>query len=432
MTLQTRILLLVTSLLVTAVIGTASVPTWTTRQALLAQTEADGRVIAGLVARSASFAEQVPRDVEEAIGDQMVAEATIAAHLISVAQAAGLSDDEITGMLQDITASTVLDEFWITDESGYAYLTTEDVEFTFSPDAEAQPQASVFWPLLTGEETTVVQEARRREIDEGIFKYVGVAGIDQPRIVQLGTSAELLDELAEEMGPARLADEIVTGGNVHAIRIVDRNLETVTYSVPEGSGADARLDPERADQDLRQVMAQGETMSRRGEADLQVAAPILDANDQVIGAVLVSLPTTRVQEALRDNLAAAAIVGVSVVVIGVLPSVAVARWVTKPVARLTAAAAAVETGKFESDSVEAVAQRRDGLGQLARVFQRMAREVQAREQRLKTQVQELRIEIDRTREAKQVAEITETDYFQELQAKARALRARPTPDGAGD
>ena len=62
----------------------------------------------------------------------------------------------------------------------------------------------------------------------------------------------------------------------------------------------------------------------------------------------------------------------------------------------------------------------------------MAREVQLREQRLKAQVQELTIEIDRTREAKQVAEITETDYFQELQAKARTLRARPAPGGAGD
>jgi hypothetical protein len=37
------------------------------------------------------------------------------------------------------------------------------------------------------------------------------------------------------------------------------------------------------------------------------------------------------------------------------------------------------------------------LGQLARVFQRMAREVAIREQRLKRQVEELRIEIDETR-----------------------------------
>jgi nitrate/nitrite-specific signal transduction histidine kinase len=69
-----------------------------------------------------------------------------------------------------------------------------------------------------------------------------------------------------------------------------------------------------------------------------------------------------------------------------------------------------------------VAARADELGQLARVFQRMAREIYAREQRLKQQVQQLSIELDEVRQARQVAEITETDYFQQLQAKAQDLR----------
>lgn len=57
----------------------------------------------------------------------------------------------------------------------------------------------------------------------------------------------------------------------------------------------------------------------------------------------------------------------------------------------------------------------------------MAREVLAREQRLKQEVQQLRIEIDEARTARQVAEITETDYFQDLQRKADQLRIRPDP-----
>ena len=91
---------------------------------------------------------------------------------------------------------------------------------------------------------------------------------------------------------------------------------------------------------------------------------------------------------------------------------------------LTAAAAAVEAGKFDPATIEQVAARSDELGQLARVFQRMAREVYAREQRLKQEVYRLRIEIDEARTARQVAEITETDYFQELQRKVDTLRLR--------
>jgi CheY-like chemotaxis protein len=92
-----------------------------------------------------------------------------------------------------------------------------------------------------------------------------------------------------------------------------------------------------------------------------------------------------------------------------------------------AAAAAVEAGEFDPETLARVATRRDELGRLARVFQRMAREVYAREQRLKQEVQQLRIEIDEARTARQVAEITETDYFQDLQRKADQLRIRPDP-----
>jgi len=88
------------------------------------------------------------------------------------------------------------------------------------------------------------------------------------------------------------------------------------------------------------------------------------------------------------------------------------------------AAAAVEEGTFECDSLAPVAKREDALGKLARVFQNMARQVYAREQSLREQVQALRVEIDEVKKARQVAEITETEYFRDLCAKAQRLRQR--------
>jgi two-component system, cell cycle response regulator len=95
------------------------------------------------------------------------------------------------------------------------------------------------------------------------------------------------------------------------------------------------------------------------------------------------------------------------------------------VGHVVAAAAAVETGTFESTQLDSVAGRDDALGQLARVFQRMATEVRARERRLTQEVQKLRIEIDDVRAARQVAEITETEYFRDLQRKVAELRLGP-------
>ncbi|HUS14456.1 MAG TPA: methyl-accepting chemotaxis protein [Chloroflexia bacterium] len=93
-------------------------------------------------------------------------------------------------------------------------------------------------------------------------------------------------------------------------------------------------------------------------------------------------------------------------------------------ARLTAAASAVEAGIFAPESLDEVAARTDPLGQLARVLQGMTRQVQAREQQLKRQVADLRIEIDYAKQARQVSEITESDFFTEMQQKVRDLKMR--------
>jgi two-component system, cell cycle response regulator len=96
--------------------------------------------------------------------------------------------------------------------------------------------------------------------------------------------------------------------------------------------------------------------------------------------------------------------------------------------RVTAAAAAIQANTFEPESLDEVARRNDELGQLALVFQEMARQVYAREQQLQRQMQRLRIEIDQERRAREVAEITESDYFQQLLGKADELRNRARAD----
>src|SRR5215469_5570501 len=94
------------------------------------------------------------------------------------------------------------------------------------------------------------------------------------------------------------------------------------------------------------------------------------------------------------------------------------------VGQVTAAAAAIKANSFQAESLDEVARRSDELGQLAQVFQEMARQVYAREQQLQRQMQQLRIEIDQTRKAREVADITENEYFQQLLGKADELRNR--------
>jgi hypothetical protein len=119
----------------------------------------------------------------------MVGEAMLAAQFVAAAEKNGMNADAINAVLKDITGKSAIQQLLITDSSGHAYLNTTGNDFTFSSDPAKQPQASAFWPLITGAKNVVIQKARKRDTDNKIFKYVGVAGFDKPRIVQVGVSA---------------------------------------------------------------------------------------------------------------------------------------------------------------------------------------------------------------------------------------------------
>jgi CRP-like cAMP-binding protein len=68
------------------------------------------------------------------------------------------------------------------------------------------------------------------------------------------------------------------------------------------------------------------------------------------------------------------------------------------------------------------------LAAVADAVESMVRAVREREERLRKEVAQLRIEIDHAKRERQVEEITETDYFKTLAQQARRLRKRPDED----
>ncbi|MFW9262029.1 cache domain-containing protein [Nostoc sp. CALU 546] len=102
--------------------------------------------------------------------------------------------------------------------------------------------------------------------------------------------------------------------------------------------------------------------------------------------------------------------------------------ISRPIRALIVAAQALEDDDFDSHVLELhqnLAQfthSQDDIGQLMCVFLEMAESVRMRDQRLKVQVQELCIEINETKRASHVAEITENEHFQQLQQKIQKLR----------
>ena len=75
-------------------------------------------------------------------------------------------------------------------------------------------------------------------------------------------------------------------------------------------------------------------------------------------------------------------------------------------------------GAFNQDNLRIL----ESIAVQAAVAVQNAQEVQERENRLKQEIHELRIEIDEVRRAKEVQSIVGTEYFQKLREKARRLR----------
>jgi len=147
-------------------------------------------------------------------------------------------------------------------------------------------------------------------------------------------------------------------------------------------------------------------------------APIWDAQGQgvaIVGIDMIAQDVIDVQTRIKSTSVFAFVLVYVVLFVSVF---LISFTITGPLRRIIGAAQMLERGDvFQPERLEPVARGSDELSQLAI-------EVQAREERLKRQVQELRIEIDQAKKAKQVAEITETEYFRGLREHAAKLRER--------
>ena len=157
--------------------------------------------------------------------------------------------------------------------------------------------------------------------------------------------------------------------------------------------------------------------------------PILDKNGQSVGGLGVDYPLAYVDEVKRDVLIRVLpILVISyLILLGIVLALSTA--LVRPLKRLTQATARIADGEYSLD-VRGLVRTRfpDEMYELAESFGVMADKVAAREESLTQEVQRLKVEIDQTRRAEAVKEITENDAFAELAVKAAEMRKRLRDD----
>lgn len=158
---------------------------------------------------------------------------------------------------------------------------------------------------------------------------------------------------------------------------------------------------------------------------ISVYTPITDAAGDVVGALGVDYPLSYVDEVRGQVLRVLyPVFGISyAVLLGLV--VFLSAWLTRRLARLSAATARVADGDYSIDLTSAASARfSDEMTELADSFRVMTDKVGTRERTLVQQVQVLKVEIDEAKRHQAVAEITDSDFFVDLAAKASAIRAK--------
>lgn len=275
MSLRARLLWMVLPFLALAVLVLAVGMSWFSRQTVLRQAMQDGQLLSSVLARSIEVSQSTRQGMEFMIARDLMSSAGILAHFVAVAEACQLPAAAITERLRSMVSPDNLSEIWITDARGHAYLhTVPDIDFQFSPDPALQPQASAFWPLLSpAPPPAVVQQLKPREVDGQPFKYVGVPGVDQPRIVQVGLDGRMLAGMLDSLGVQELLDHIVEEGDIQRVWVVNRQAEVENMAMRGGAGP--KPAPAKPDlRLLRDVMAQGRAGSRLDEDYIAIAAPL--------------------------------------------------------------------------------------------------------------------------------------------------------------
>lgn len=156
-------------------------------------------------------------------------------------------------------------------------------------------------------------------------------------------------------------------------------------------------------------------------------APIIDDDGGVVGAIGIDISAAYVDEVRANILRNGTIAFILSYILIFLLVYWLSGFLTRPIIGLADVAKEIGEGDYSHEWKEEGVEGngfRDEIDTLTGVFKVMVDKVAEREKSLRARVQQLEIMIDKSKLTKQVNEIVESDFFQDLQSKVRGMRNR--------
>lgn len=380
MTLTGRLILTVTACIALTTAAIAATTGYLARSALIHQAESQARTVAGLIAESARRSELTAAEINALVHDEMEAQGVIISHLAELSDNAGTTAVPLSVHLAEIAARSVIDDIWLVDRNHRPIARSlGDYQALIRGEripAEIPPQ--MLDSLASGKNFSLSSGGGSGAQD---MDYVGVHARGG-RVVLVGHKASFTAHVLDRIGTDAMLKALVSQDGITSIRIINDRPSDAAGSKDDQPTPEGRLEQALADRAIRSLSSESALV----DEGLFVAAPILDTAGVATGAAVIQLPRDQLDALLANTLTFGGLSTLAVFIVGAVVAGTVARRITRPVVALTRAADEVDRRTFQPDSLNRLAKAPDELGHLARVFQKMAREVQAREEHLESLV----------------------------------------------
>ena len=336
------------------------------RRSLLDQSVDQSKNLVEILQATDHFVVGLPARVEDVVGSHLLVEALLTAHLVDVAEnGAHLKPEQIKERLKDVAARGVVDEFWITDTKGHAYLRNiEEIDFTFPERPTPSDQAYQFRQLLDGPGRHYVQRTMPREVDGALFKYAGVSGIDRNRIVEVGYRADSVVKLTTGVSRPALLRSMVGKGGLLRVVLTDaagRIKLDVSGTVISDKG---EIKNQALLADIRAVSRGERPFGRFSENRLYVVQRL--PGEDTATALMAFFDARPLNAEIRRSMLVSAVSFGVFLFLGVLCAVLLARSIASPVSRLAGVAATIADGNLVEAQGALARIRSRGVGRKAR------------------------------------------------------------------
>ncbi len=349
-------------------------------QRLGTQYKETGEMMNQLANRNISYSAGLPARVTERVEAQMLVSALLTAEMVAFAQEPGAAtDEEISAALRRVIERSravygvpLVDEFWVTDEDGTSTINSTSAEFDFNAEGDGSEQAREFLSLLTPGASPVIQELRDRTIDGKRFKYVGVGGVDQPRIVAVGASEDLMRLAISDFEVQDFIERFNEGNLFRRVAVVTEGGELVAAVGPEGAtslGDEYMTDliSRSCRSYLRKNVRTPEFMSIEGDIGV-VTRLDTRRNDKPL-ALFIQHPVEESFETILQVVGLVALIGSIIIMIGFLVSIFLGNGLSKPIVALAKGAREFGAGNL---NYRLYWKRKDEFQSLAQSFNTMA------------------------------------------------------------